>query len=145
LVALLDVNVLVALVDPEHVHHDAAHEWFGKSSKSGWATCPLTENGLIRVVSNPKYPGSRTTVRAAATLLSTFCKRSGHVFWEDSVSIRDGSRFRVERVQGYRQLTDVYLLGLAVERDGSLATFDSGVSIASVKGAKAKHLVVIVY
>jgi hypothetical protein len=142
-VALLDVNVLVALVDPEHVHHEPAHEWFAEASESGWSTCPLTENGLVRVVSNPTYPGSRTTVRAATALLSTFCRKSGHVFWDDSISLRDGSRFRVKHVQGYRQLTDVYLLGLAVERGGRLATFDGGLSIESVNGAKPPHIAVI--
>jgi len=143
LAALLDVNVLVALFDADHIHHEAAHDWFAESSRSEWATCPLTENGLIRVVSNPKYPGRRTTVQDATSRLSTFCQSKNHHFWEDAVSLRDVARFRVRHIQGYRQLTDVYLLALAVERDGCLATFDGGISIDSVKGAKSVHLSVI--
>jgi len=88
MVALLDVNVLIALFDPSHVHHEAAHRWFGKNRRSGWATCPLTENAFARVLSNPAYPGSRTTVQDAAARLGTFCSDRQHVFWNDSVSIR---------------------------------------------------------
>ena len=143
MVALLDVNVLVALFDPEHIHHEAAHDWFAESSRSRWATCPLTENGLIRVVSNPGYPGRHTTIHDASDRLVTFCRRSDHVFWEDSVSMRDEERFRPEHIQGYRQVTDVYLLGLAVEHDGWVATFDRGIPIASVTGATSSHLRVI--
>jgi uncharacterized protein len=142
LVALLDVNVLVGLVDPEHIHHEAAHAWFLDSCESGWATCPLTENGLVRVVSSPNYPGRRTTVANAIALLATFCERTDHIFWPDSVTIRD-PRFRLGRVQGYRQVTDVYLLRLAVENEGCLATFDSGISIDAVTGAKPTQLKVI--
>ena len=141
--ALLDVNVLVALFDAGHIHHETAHDWFAESSTSDWATCPLTENGLIRVVSNPKYPGRRTTVQDATSRLSTFCQSKNHNFWEDAVSLRDVTRFRLQRIQGYRQLTDVYLLALAVECDGYLATFDQGISIDSVQGAKPVHLKVI--
>ncbi len=141
--ALLDVNVLVALFDPEHIHHETAHDWFAGSSGSGWATCPLTENGLIHVLSNPGYPGRHTTTHDAGDRLSTFCRGSEHVFWEDSVSVRDEKRFRIKHIQGYRQLTDVYLLGLAVEHDGWLATFDRGIPVASVTGAKSSHLRVI--
>jgi len=143
LVALLDVNVLIALFDPEHIHHEAAHDWFLESSESGWATCPLTENGLIRVLSNPRYPGRRTIINDASDRLSTFCRRSDHFFWEDSVSVRDEARFRPQHIQGYRQLTDVYLLGLAVEHDGSVATFDRGIPIESVTGAESSHLRVV--
>jgi len=141
--ALLDVNVLVALFDAGHIHHEAAHAWFAESSPSTWATCPLTENGLIRVVSNPKYPGRRTTVQDATSRLSAFCRNENHHFWEDAVSLRDVSRFRVRHIQGYRQLTDIYLLALAVERDGCLATFDRGIAIDSVKRAQPTHLSVI--
>ncbi len=141
--ALLDVNVLVALFDPEHIHHEAAHDWFAESSRSGWATCPLTENGLIRVLSNPGYPGRHTTIHDASDRLLTLCRGSEHIFWKDSLSMRDERRFRTQHVQGYRQLTDVYLLGLAVEHDGCLATFDRGIPIASVTDAKSSHLRVI--
>ena len=94
-------------------------------------------------MSNPRYPGRRTTVQDVSNRLSAFCQSANHRFWEDSVSLCDGSRFRLGHIQGYRQLTDVYLLALAVEHDGSLATFDGRIPIGSVVGAEPSHLSVI--
>ncbi len=141
--ALLDVNVLVALFDPSHIHHGAAHTWFAAKSKHRWATCSLTENAFVRVLSNPAYPGRRTTVEDAASRLRTFCADRSHTFWTDAISIRDPGRFRWRHVQGHRQLTDVYLLALAVSNRGRLATFDSTISLQSVEGAKAQNLELI--
>ncbi|HUY26911.1 MAG TPA: TA system VapC family ribonuclease toxin [Candidatus Binataceae bacterium] len=143
MVALLDVNVLIALFDPSHVHHEAAHGWFGKNRKSGWATCALTENAFARVLSNPAYPGSRTTVQDAAARLGTLCSDRQHVFWNDSVSIREEGRFGWSHVQGHRQLTDVYLLALAVAKQARLATFDSTISLRAVDRAEPKNLELI--
>ena len=94
MVALLDVNVLIALFDPAHVHHEAAHKWFEINRKYRWATCPLTENVFVRVLSNPSYPGQTTTVEDATSRLQTFSSEREHVFWPDSVSIRERGRFR---------------------------------------------------
>jgi toxin-antitoxin system PIN domain toxin len=138
-VALLDVNVLIALFDPSHVHHEAAHAWFAINRRHRWATCALTENAFVRVVSNPAYPGSRTTVEDAASRLRTFCSESQHVFWTDSISVREDSRFRWNHVQGHRQLTDAYLFALAVANEGRLATFDSTISLRGVERAAARN------
>jgi len=143
MVALLDVNVLVALFDPAHVHHEAAHAWFGANRRNRWATCALTENAFVRVLSNPAYPGSRTRVEDAGARLRTFCSQGQHVFWTDSVSVRDDGRFRWNHVQGHRQLTDVYLLALAVNNEGRLATFDSTISLRAVEQAEGRNLEVI--
>ncbi len=140
MVALLDVNVLVALFDPMHVHHEAAHEWFALNRKDRWATCPLTENAFVRVLSNPGYPGRGTTLDDAAARLRRFCSEDDHVFWPDSVSIRDRGRLRWSRVQGHRQLTDIYLLYLAVANRGRLATFDTAIALHAVEGAIAQNL-----
>ncbi len=140
MIALLDVNVLVALFDPAHLHHEAAHTWFGSNRSRRWATCALTENALVRVLSNPAYPGRRTTVEDAASRLRTFCSDREHVFWSDSVSVRDPGRFRWNHVQGHRQLTDVYLLALSISNRGRLATFDSTISLKAVQGAAAQNL-----
>ena len=137
--ALLDVNVLVALFDPMHAHHEAAHEWFAENRGRGWATCPLTENGLVRILSNPRYPGRMTTIGDAVERLGSFRESGHHTFWPDSASLCDKT-FRPAHVQGYRQLTDVYLLALAVKNDGRLATFDRGIPLPSVSGAEARHL-----
>ena len=124
-VALLDVNVLVALFDPDHVHHDAAHDWFASNRGGGWATCPLTENGLVRILSNTAYSGVHETTEAVRGRLDAFCGSGNHAFWPDGVSLRD-QRFRLGRGVTFPQVTDVYLLGLAVERSGRrISDFDS--------------------
>ena len=139
--ALLDVNFLIALFDPDHVHHDAAHAWFGANRASGWASCPLTENGLVRILSNPAYSPSAERPVDVAARLATFRDSGDHAFWPDDVSLCDPRAF--ELVVGQRQLTDVYLLGLAVRHDGRLATFDRSVPTRAVRGARAGHLVVV--
>ena len=143
MIALLDVNVLVALFDPAHVHHEAAHVWFGRNRSRRCATCALAENALVRVLSSPALPGRRTTVEDAASRLRTFCSDREHVFWPDSISLRDARRFRWNHVQGHRQLTDVYLLALSISNRGRLATFDSTISLKAVEGAAAQNLEIL--
>lgn len=139
--ALLDVNFLIALFDPDHVHHDAAHAWFGANRSGGWASCPLTENGLVRILSNPAYSPAAERPADVAARLATFRDSGDHAFWPDDVSLCDTRAF--ELVVGHRHLTDVYLLGLAVRHDGRLATFDRSVPARAVRGARAGHLVVV--
>jgi toxin-antitoxin system PIN domain toxin len=141
--ALLDVNILVALFDPMHVHHEAAHEWFGRNRSGGWATCPLTENGFVRVVSNPRYPGRGTSIRDAVARLTEILQSLDHLFWPDSVSVCGGDSFQPAYIQGHLQLTDVYLLGLAVANGGRLVTFDRGVPLKAVAGAGPQHLEIV--
>lgn len=143
MIALLDVNVLVALFDPVHAHHEAAHKWFASNRRSGWATCPLTENGLVRIISNSSYPGRRTRVQDALERLTRFRDSGDHTFWPDSLTLCDVQLIRTAHLLGHRQLTDVYLLALAVRNGGQLATFDDGIPVAAVNGAKSDHLVVI--
>lgn len=120
---LLDVNVLVALAWPNHVHHMRAHAWFG--TLAGWATCPLTQSGFVRVSSNRKaIPDARRPGDAVA-LLSEMVARPGHAFWRDEVAIAGGGPW-FDRVITYRQVTDAHLLALAVSHGGRLATFDRG-------------------
>ena len=141
--ALLDVNVLVALFDPAHIHHDIAHEWFGACRAEGWATCPLTENGLVRVLSNPAYPGRRTTVADAGERLKNLTRSDGHTFWGDHLSFLDDSIIERARLSGHRQIKDVYLLALAVANGGRLVTFDQGLPIGAVLGAGPDDVVVL--
>ncbi len=142
-VALLDVNVLVALFDPDHVHHDAAHDWFSDNREAGWATCPLTENGLVRIVSNPAYSGIKLLTADVVGRLRAFCGSGAHTFWPDEVSLRSEASFGAKLAVGHRQVTDVYLLALAVLKAGRLATFDRSIPVAAVKGATTGHLAVI--
>ena len=141
--SLLDVNVLVALFDADHVHHDLAHDWFADARSKGWATCPITENGAIRVLANPKYGSSLSDVPALLDLLNRFRASGHHEFWDDSVSLADETLFAQSFIQGHRQLTDVYLLGLATRKQGQLVTFDRSISPRAVLDATAESLVVI--
>src|SRR5690348_13794702 len=103
-VSLLDVNVLVALFDPEHTHYEAAHRWFEDNREFGWATCPLTENGLVRILSNFTYPGSRAPAAELRTRLERFCGSGHHYFWPDSLSLV-GAAFDLAGVS-HRHITD---------------------------------------
>jgi toxin-antitoxin system PIN domain toxin len=136
-------NVLFVPFDPTDVHHEAAHAWFGTNRHHRYATCALTENAFVRVLSNPASPRPRTTVEDAAAGLRTFCSERQHAFWTDSVSVRDDGRFQWNHVQRHRQLMDVYLLALAVANEGRLATFDSTISLRAVERAEARNLELI--
>jgi uncharacterized protein len=142
-VSLLDVNVLVALFDPDHVHHDIAHDWFSDNRSDGWATCPVTENGFVRVLANPGYASTVTRVADLLERLRAFCASGHHVFWPGGVSLRDKKLFNLSLAGGYRHLTDTYLLGLAKSMGGRLVTFDHGVPRRAVVGADAASLEVI--
>ncbi len=128
MVELPDINVLIALFDPRHVHHDPAQEWFATVSADGWATCPLTENGFLRILSNPNYANLRLTVSevTAGLRLLFAAYPDSHHFWADDISLCDTTLFDLNEVQGYRQLTDLYLLGLCQQREAALVTFDGG-------------------
>ena len=140
--ALLDVNALIALVQPDHVHHQAAHQWWSENGESGWASCPLTENGFVRVVTQPRYPRP-IPVPHAVELLRAAVAGTDHEFWSDDISLRHDARFDPARLLGPKRLTDTYLLALAVEHDARLATCDRAISLTAVRGAQARNLVVI--
>jgi uncharacterized protein len=139
--ALLDVNVVVALFDPNHIHHEPAHVWFAEHRAAGWATCPLTENGVVRVLSNPAYASVAERPQEVARRLTAFRASGHHEFWPDDVSICDTSLFGL--TAGHRQLTDVYLLGLATAHGGCLVTFDRSVPLKAVRQANVENLVII--
>ncbi len=141
--ALLDINLLVALFDPDHVHHELAHDWFADNRSRGWATCPITENGFVRVLSNPAYGGSITRVTELTARLRRFSASGFHLFWSDDVSIADEATFHPELIAGHRQLTDIYLLGLAWRHGGTLATFDRRMSEKAIAGPAGSALEVI--
>lgn len=125
--ALLDVNVLTALLWPAHEHHDAAHRWFGGRGGAQWATCSLTQLGVVRIVSNPTFSRDALAPAEAVALLAENLTHSGHQFWVDSLQVPAAVKIVEAQLQGYRQLTDAYLLALASKRKGVLATFDRGV------------------
>ena len=139
---LLDINVLIALLDPAHVQHERAHEWFASKGKKAWATCPLTENGVLRIVGHPRYPNSPRSPAAVAELLAEFRELPGHAFWPDDLSLLDGEQVTRSRLLDSAHVTDSYLLALARAHHGQLATFDRRlVTDAVVKGGEALHLI----
>lgn len=125
---LLDVNVLVALAWPNHIHHEAAVRWFEDNHRGGWATAPLTQSGFVRVSSNHKVIPEARTPAEAILLLQELTSLPGHVFWTDDVAVTSSEHVARERIVGYRQVTDAHLLALAIGNDGRLATFDAGVA-----------------
>lgn len=140
--ALFDVNVLIALLDAAHQFHASAWEWLDSNISAGWATCPLTQNGYVRIVSQPNYPNPGSTFEAMARLRAATASEH-HRFWPDSVSLLDGARVDPNRVHGPQQLTDIYLLALAVANQGRLVSFDHRINKTSVVGVDAAHLVLL--
>ena len=128
MVALLDINVLIALAWPNHIHHEAAHRWFRRHAPAGWATCPVTQAGFVRVSSNTRVLPEAKSPREAIALLERIVGLPHHVFWSDAVSITDRRYIAVEKLTGHHQITDAHLLGLAIQRKGRLATLDRGVT-----------------
>ncbi|MDZ4799951.1 MAG: TA system VapC family ribonuclease toxin [Bryobacteraceae bacterium] len=133
--ALLDVNVLIALIDPAHEFHGPAHAWFRRNRRFGWATCPITQNGCVRIMSKPGYPFPGLTTDRVRGILAELTGVAGHVFWPDSLSVLDKTRFRLAGT-GPKHLTDIYLLGLAVANGGRLATFDRNIALDHVVGGE---------
>jgi uncharacterized protein len=142
-IALLDVNVLIALFDPFHRMHEDAHRWVDRNRKYGWATCPITINGCVRILSNPAYPNPKATIAEAIRDLRIACAAADHHFWADSVSLLDESLFRPPMIVGHKNITDAYLLGLAVRNHGRLATFDRSIPLKAVHGAEPRNLALL--
>jgi toxin-antitoxin system PIN domain toxin len=137
--ALLDVNVLIALLDSDHVHHRPATRWLEANLKHGWASCPITQNGCVRILSQPKYPNPLPAAQVAERLAEAISTQH-HEFWPDSVSLLDNAAIKRSMLLNPRHVTDVYLLSLAVVRHGRFVTFDRSVPLAAVVGARPTHL-----
>ena len=134
---LLDVNVLIALMDPAHVEHDQVQEWFGRVGHKAFATCPITENGLLRIVGHPKYPNSPGPPSVVASALSAIRALPGHAFWPDSVSLVDSNLVDPALLSSHGRVTDSYLLALARVNHGKLATMDQKLATEVVNEGKA--------
>ena len=138
------MNVVIALLDPDHAFHERAHVRWAAQAKFGWASCPIVENGVVRTMSNPGYTqGARFTPGDLISRLRTFATQTNHEFWPDDVSLRDRQLFAAERIHSSRQLTDLYLLAMATQHAGRLATFDQAIPMSAVRGAKVESLCVI--
>jgi toxin-antitoxin system PIN domain toxin len=140
--ALLDVNFLIALLDADHIHHSAAMGWLSRNIRHGWASCPLTQNGCVRILAQAAYPGGIAPAEAAA-LLHGAVSTTHHRFWPDAVSVLGDDVLDWQHLLSARQITDAYLLALAVKYEGRLVTFDRNVPLPAVRGVTAQNLVVI--
>ncbi len=140
--ALLDVNVLIALLDRRHIHHLAAQRWFQAEGTEDWATCPMTENGVLRIVGHPQYLNSPGSPALVHPLLRQLRNVGRHVFWQDDFSLLDSSLIDPQAIVSSDQISDTYLLGLAVNHGGRLATFDKRLRVTAVVGGDAALLVI---
>ncbi len=142
MVALLDVNVLIALLDAGHIHHAAATQWLSEHLDAGWASCPLTQNGCIRILSQTAYPNRAPAAEVAARLAEATLNPAHH-FWPDAVSLLTPGLLEWSNLLTGRHITDAYLLALAVKNSGRFVTLDQGIPLSAVQGAQARHLVVL--
>ena len=142
MISLLDVNILIALFDAAHHRHDDAHNWLAVNRSQGWATCPITQNGCIRIISHPGYSGHLSIPDISSRLWNAIHAEDHH-FFEDSISLCNPDRFHHSEMQSSKALTDLYLLGLAVKNKARLVTFDTGIVPDMVKNALKKNLVVL--
>ncbi|OJT96449.1 MAG: hypothetical protein BGN83_06750 [Rhizobium sp. 63-7] len=139
---LLDVNILIPLLDSSHIHHTAAFGWFSAIGGKDWASCPLTENGLLRIMSNPRYPNWAGKPVEIAALFNYMRQMTEHRFWGDEISLLDPGIFDIEEIRKPGAITDVYLLGLARFKNGKLATFDRRINAnAVIGGHEALHVI----
>ena len=137
---LLDVNVLIALIDPNHDHHKRVVDWFIRSRGEGWSTCPIVENGFVRIIGHTNYPNGPQSTQAARALLVNLCQQPGHQFWPDSTTIRD--RQSSMNLPTSKHLTDHYLLLLAIKNIGKLATLDQRIDPQKIQGGQSALCVI---
>ena len=144
-VFLLDVNVLLALSWPGHQSHRTAQQWFARNAARGWATCPLVETGFVRISSNPAFSPQAVSPAEAVEALRISVQHPSHQFWADDEQVTSALAIVKGRLVGHEQVTDAYLLALAIRHKGRLATLDKGVSDLAAEGSRERaHLEIIV-
>ena len=140
--ALFDINVLIALLDADHPHHTWSARWLKTNARHGWASCPLTQNGCVRIMSQPGYPNA-VPVREITQRLREATNHTAHRFWPDDLSLLDTDAVDDNQIHGPRQVTDVYLLALAVKYSGRFVTFDGTIGLSAARGATDQSLVIL--
>lgn len=140
--ALPDIHILIALHDRDHVHHRRASDWLADNIGHGWASCPLTQNGCLRTMSQPAYPNAQS-LWVLVPMLRSATAHPQHRFWHDDISVLDERSFHHPHIHGARHLTDLYLLALAVRNEGRLVSFDQRIPLSAVPGAASRHLVLL--
>lgn len=141
MIRLLDVNILIALIDPKHVHHNVAASWFTREGQQGWASCPITENGVLRIVGHPRYQNTPGSPVLVSEVLRELRRVGNHQFWADDISLLTSAAVEPAALTSHRNLTDSYLLALAVTKGGQLVTLDVNLSTKAVRGGDAAILI----
>lgn len=142
--SLLDASVLIAFTDSAHNFHQTALDWFSKNASLGWATCPIIENAVLRILTNPNYSKiKKYNIAGVSSLLRNNMRKTDHEFWPDDISLLDETLIGAKNILGPKQLTDVYLLALAVKNKGRLVTFDARIAIKAVSGATNDNLYIL--
>jgi len=138
---LLDVNVLIAMAWPAHNAHAKVEEWFLRHVHDEWATCPLTQTAFVRILSNPSFSTDALVPRDAVTLLETYVSHPAHKFWPDGIGFVEALKPLTERLTGHQQVTDAYLLGLAIHKNGKFATMDRAIlSLVPEEGRQSEFI-----
>ena len=140
--SLLVTIVLIVLLDQCHLLHQPATLWLEGQLAHGWATCPITENGVVRIMVQPAYPNAQPAALVAARLAEA-CSHASHAFWPEPISLLQEVLIRWDRLLGPRQITDAYLLALAASQGGRFASFDQRITLEVVPSAEAHHLCLI--
>lgn len=140
--ALLDVNVLIAVHDRDHIHHHLATDWLSRHIQLGWASCSLTQSGCLRIMAQPGYSNPQP-LPVLLKMLQRSTQSPAHAFWDEPLSVLDGERFEHDHIHSASQLTDLYLLALAVAHGGRFVTFDRRIPLSAVRGAAEKHLITL--
>ena len=140
--ALLDINVLLALLDADHVDHSVARTWLSSEIDHGWSSCALTQNGFVRVISQPRYP-SPVPPAQAIRRLSRATSSGYHTYWPCEMSLLDEEIFDRTRIHGPRQVTDAYLIALAVSREARFVTFDRSIPVDAVRSGREENLLLL--
>ena len=141
---LLDVNLLIALLWPAHEAHGKAQRWFAQNADHGWATCPITQAGFVRIVSNPVFARHNSSPKDALKILAASVEHRAHRFWTEDIDMFDAFATSGQRVVGHQQVTDAYLLGLALHRKGRLATLDASLPELLPIGSPARRSISLV-
>jgi len=141
---LLDVNILIAMAWPTHRDHEKVLEWLARHAREGWATCPLTQTSFVRILSNPAFSANALTPTDALTVLQANLAHPAHRFWADEVSLIDSLKLSIQKLIGYQQVTDAYLLGLAIHKKGKFVTMDRGVRALLPEKSPERDFVVLI-
>jgi len=142
-VCLLDASVLIAMMWPAHAAHARVQHWLSKRGTEKWASCPMTQAAFVRIVSNPAFSPNALTPANALALLGSNLEHPGHEFWRDEIQLTEAVELAQAKPVGHQQITDAYLLGLAVHRKGKLVTLDRNIFALLAQKSEKRDLVVV--